>query len=271
MAWLDALSSDISVRHSPVESGVLLPDVRHLWVGRDAPADRDGLMGAVDQAADADLIIARYASAQSWVGAVLAGSGRVLIPGGNIVYWERSLPIDTSPVQAAEWVRELKVGDESRCYDTTTAIFNGYANHYSVNPALAHVSVADAYADWTARSLADVDCEVVEWIGPGGTVEGMGLTRRAGDHVEILLAGMVPASRGRGGYSAFLAAIVNRALAAGAAKVVISTQDHNVKVQRLWCRAGLEPAVGITVVHAVRSSASGVTSLPGLPRRPGMP
>jgi hypothetical protein len=252
VGWLDALSAAVSVCPSPVESGVLAPDVWHLWVGRDAPVDWDRILEAMNQASDADLVIARYASAQVWVGPALAASERVLIPAGDIMYWERSSPIDGSPPDAVERLCELGVVDDARCRDTILQIFAGYSSHYSANPALSHVSVAEAYADWAARSLVEADCDVVEWLSPSGTPEGMGLTRRLGDCVEILLAGMLPVARGRGGYSAFLGAIVNRALCAGAHQVVISTQDHNVQVQRLWCRLGLEPSLAISVVHAMK-------------------
>ena len=254
MAWLDALGDQIVATRSPVESGVLAPEVWHLWVGREAPMDKAAVVAALHEAAAADVIIIRYPSSQAWVGGTLMQSGRALIPAGTILYWGRSEPIDLPASTGGNGqIRPLGVGNEARCRAIITETFAGYTNHYSANPLLARISIADAYADWTSRSLADPDCEVLEWTGSNGATAGMALTRRTEDQVEILLAGMLPASRGRGGYSAFLAAVVNRALRAGAASAVISTQDHNVPVQRLWCRAGFEPVLGITIVHAVNA------------------
>ena len=261
MGWRDVISEGVVASRSTTESGVLAPEVWHMWVGEGAPEDPARVTAALDQTMRADVVIARYASGQVWVASLLASCGRTVVPAGNIIYWQRTHPI--AAAGAAEHdahIRLLRTDDADRCRALIAATFAGYTNHYVANPWLAPISTADAYADWAVRSLGQVDLEVVEWVDAGGEPSGIGLTRRTDDHVEILLAGMVPASRGRGGYSAFLAAIVNRALAGGAARVVISTQDHNVAVQRLWCRAGFEPVLGVTVVHLVDRSLAGGTS-----------
>ena len=113
------------------------------------------------------------------------------------------------------------------------------------------VSVADAYADWAVRALGQAECDVTEWRGADGDAEGIAVARRVDDTVEILLAGMRPAFRGMGAYPAFFTATVNNAFAQGASRVVISTQDHNVQVQRIWGRCGLTPTLAVTVAHLV--------------------
>ena len=80
MAWLDAFGDAITAGPSPAESGVLAPDVWHLWVGQAAPDDPHAVSRCLRSAAGADLVIARFASGQSWVGAALTESGRAVIP-----------------------------------------------------------------------------------------------------------------------------------------------------------------------------------------------
>nr|BFE86349.1 hypothetical protein GCM10020093_089500 [Planobispora longispora] len=74
-----------------------------------------------------------------------------------------------------------------------------------------------------------------------------------GDRTEILLAGVVPAAQGRGLYTHLLGAVEERALGRGSAEVVISTQEHNTRVQRAWTRYGFQPSHAVVTVHAVRN------------------
>jgi len=72
-----------------------------------------------------------------------------------------------------------------------------------------------------------------------------------GDHLEILLAGLVPAAQGKRLYDGLLDGCQRVAIARGAVRVVISTQVHNVRVQRSWARLGLRPFAAIETVHLV--------------------
>ena len=63
---------------------------------------------------------------------------------------------------------------------------------------------------------------------------------------------MISAAQGRGIYAHLLAEVERRAAERGAAEVVISTQGHNVRVQRVWARYGFEPVHAMLTVHLVR-------------------
>lgn len=82
---------------------------------------------------------------------------------------------------------------------------------------------------------------------------GLATLEEDGPRTEILLAGVVSGSQGRGLYAHLLRAVEDRALARGAAEVVISTQGHNTRVQRAWARYGFEPVQTFLTVHLVRS------------------
>ncbi len=129
--------------------------------------------------------------------------------------------------------------------------FADYVNHYKTNPWLGAASPQQAYADWTARSVGDANRTVMISRGVDGAVAAISVVERRDQVDEILLAGVMPFARGRGTYSAYLDALVDYSYQSGAASVVISTQDHNVAVQRLWCRGEFEPLLGVTIVHGV--------------------
>jgi GNAT superfamily N-acetyltransferase len=63
---------------------------------------------------------------------------------------------------------------------------------------------------------------------------------------------MISAAQGRGRYAVLLAACAAEAHRRGLSRLIISTQVHNVRVQRAWARLGLRPFAAIETVHAVR-------------------
>jgi GNAT superfamily N-acetyltransferase len=228
-----------------------------VWVGAGAQRGENALRRALDEEAIADVIFVRYESSQTWVASVLVQSGRVLVPAGNIVYWQdrgsRLVPSAANPDAAfrASGLRILGPGDSSVCVEAMQATFVGYLNHYASNPWLRPIDAGAAYADWALRSLGGRDYAVVGDMGPSGDVRAIALVHISEQTAEVLLAGVVPGARGRGAYSTFIVAIAEACARLGLSRVVISTQDHNVAVQRLWCRAGFEPVVGVTIVHSM--------------------
>ncbi len=198
-----------------------------------------------------DLIIARYSSALTWVPGVLADTGRRIIVAGQLVYWGAELQDWSGPVEppAAVPLEVAGPDDQTACVAAIAEIFDGYVNHYSTNTALPAVDVGGAYADWTARAFHDPSCEIVFSRDQEGDVAGIALTREVDSVIEVLLAGVHPSARGKGSYSQMFASLVQRHTARGMGQLVISTQDHNVAVQRLWIRAGLVPMEGVMITH----------------------
>lgn len=260
MGWADVAAGGITSRPSAVESGVLAPRVSHVWVGLGTERDDEVLRVALDGEASADVIFVRYESSQTWVAPVLVGTGRVLVPAGNIVYWQDRAPrpassaADLDTAFRASGLRVLGPGDARVCGEAMEATFVGYLNHYASNPWLRPIDAGAAYADWALRSLGGQEYVVVGDVGPAGDVQAIALLHISAQTAEVLLAGVVPGARGRGAYTTFIVAIAEALACMGIGRVVISTQDHNVAVQRLWCRVGFEPVVGVTIVHAMTPS-----------------
>jgi ribosomal protein S18 acetylase RimI-like enzyme len=130
--------------------------------------------------------------------------------------------------------------------------FRDYGNHYTANPLLDPAAALAGYEDWAVRSLRSDPGNVLVMM-EGGAPIGMATLEPGadGNHCEILLAGLVPAAQGRRLYDGLLEGCERAAAARGATRIVISTQVHNVRVQRAWARHGLRPFAAIETVHLV--------------------
>lgn len=255
MSWTDAISSGIHLAPSPSESGVIAESVAHIWVGANTPEGRQELRNIIREEADTELLIVRFESSLRWVSQVVSlAEGRVSFPGGSIVYWQAPTE-SAAPKSAAELpLRRLGAPDSERAAAAIKTIFTDYSNHYTSNPLLRPIDPSVAYADWTKRSLLMDSRMLLAWEGDAGEGFSAIAVVEFGDAgADVLLAGVHPDRRGEGLYSTFLPRVVDAARLQGARDVVISTQDHNVAVQRLWARLGFEPVLAVNIVHSMHS------------------
>lgn len=258
MAWADAVRPGLRVTSSPSESGVIADSVFHLWVGKDTQPDVGGIASALRSCEDAALVIVRFDPSLDWVPAALLSADRIALPAGTLMYWHDPTPLSGGHA-AADTLRSaledeglVCSADSARARRAFREIFDGYRNHYSANPFLHPVALGHAYGDWASRLSASPEHVVVLSPGPArNEPAGAALLSCRQDHVEVLLAGIRPAWRSQGGYSFLLGAIARAVRAAGAGPLVISTQSHNVAVQRLWARLGLEPVLSVEIVHSM--------------------
>ncbi|GAA3151625.1 hypothetical protein GCM10010466_48380 [Planomonospora alba] len=239
------------------------------------------------RASDADVVVLRYpAENVGWFAHLLSDDGRVPLFAGSLVYWSLPAGLGRRPAPQAG-LRTAALEDRETASALVAGIFAEYGNHYAANPLFDGAAALAGYRQWAAGSAeqgrclalwADGACGADRAVGAtpadaaagtagGGRGEILGLATVADDgpRTEILLAGMVPAARGRGLYAHLLRAVEDRALGRGAAEVVISTQEHNTRVQRAWARYGFRPSHAVLTVHMVRS---GLLSTPGRPQRP---
>lgn len=202
-------------------------------------------------AADADLVVVRYPQRLvTWYAALLA-SGRDLLHADTLVYWRLAVgeghrPSRTGLISALDAAPD--VAEVSRFVGH---VFVDYANHYAANPLLDPGKALAGYQEWAAQSASTAGAVTVREQSTGELV-ALATTRICDDHVEIELAGVHPAHQGRGVYAVLLAACEELAASAGAHHLVISTQAHNVGVQRAWARYGFEPVATFTTLHALR-------------------
>ncbi|EWT00463.1 acetyltransferase [Intrasporangium oryzae NRRL B-24470] len=261
MSW-DALQGT-TVTHfaSPLEGDRFGLSIGRVVVGQDAieSTAAQELVGLLDTATE-ELLIVRWPTHMVALGAAAAASQRSIIPADVLMYWEvPASRLQPDDVALAE--RGLRTAVPTGADPATRRAlehvvrdsFRDYGNHYTANPRLDRQLALDGYLDWASRSLAHDPEDVVLLMHEDEPVGVATLTvGNDGDDLEILLAGLTGAVQGQGWYHHLLAGVGDQARARGCGRVIISTQAHNLRVQRAWARAGFRPFGAVTTVHAMR-------------------
>jgi RimJ/RimL family protein N-acetyltransferase len=257
MAWDQLVAPGLLVNESPVETARFGRSIARVSIGSGA-LDVDDLLREIDRV-EADVVFVRYDASQIALGGVLARSSWTLIPAGTLVYWDKAAAAEptmydagpTVEVIAAEAIASEDLSQVVR--SVVAASFADYTNHYAANPLLDRGAALEGYKDWAVRSLSSPRGVVLVMTLQDEPIGVATLEESAtGEHLEVLLAGLVPSAQGRHLYGALLSGCERAALRRGASRLVISTQSHNVRVQRAWARHGLRPIGAIETVHLVR-------------------
>lgn len=254
MSWDQLLEPGVAVRDSPVETDRFGCSIGRVTIGP-GPVDADRLL-AVIRDLSAEVLIVRYDAARLELGGVLARSPRALVPAGALTYWDKPVSVTEPPAPSSLEVRSAETMDlaavSAMVREIVGASFRDYGNHYTANPLLDRAVALAGYEDWAVRSLTGDPSNVLVLMDDGEPI-GVATLETSVDasHLEILLAGLVPAAQGKRLYGALLAACESVAAARGARRLVISTQVHNVNVQSAWARHGLRPFAAIETVHLI--------------------
>ena len=262
LAQLASSSGGWTIEDSSLDSRRFGRPVARLTVRRGEP-DHDDLVAAVRDH-PADVLIARHPAELTWVPAALARADRDVVAGGGLVYWAappgEPAPVDRPGIDVLDARAVPLVGAEDLVDDLVSDTFADYTSHYSFDPLFDAAGVLAGQSEW-ARSCLTAEHSSVLVLRVAGEPAGIATVALEGDDVEILLAGVREAHRGRGSYAALLDAARVWAHSLGAQRVVISTQTHNVRVQRAWARAGWTPIDAFDTAHLVRHGLlSGATS-----------
>jgi GNAT superfamily N-acetyltransferase len=270
MSWDQLLRPGVVVCDSPVETERFGCSIERVTIGR-GPIDVDRLVALI-QERSADVLIVRYDAARLEVPGALARSPRALVAAGALTYWEKAVSGDEQRTPSKLDVRPADALDLKKVSmlvrEIVRASFSDYGNHYTANPLLDDSAALSGYEDWAVRSLmGDPGNVLVMW----DKREPIGLaTLESGadaGHLEILLAGLVPAAQGKGLYGGLLDACESLAEARGAQRLIISTQVHNVHVQRAWARHGLRPFAAIETAHLIERDLLPALEVPIRARR----
>lgn len=210
-----------------------------------APAGITPLREAID-ASDADVVIVRYPADRVGWFERLRSPGRELIFADLLVYWRLAVGTGQPPELDTRLASPAPQPHDIETFIAT--VFANYGNHYSANPLFSPELVAAGYGEWARTALQR---ENVVTVAANGELAGVATLTVGPSRAEIELAGIHPRYQNQGVYGHLLAA-VERSVAAS--EIVISTQGHNVGVQRAWVRYGFEPLAAITTVHAVKSN-----------------
>lgn len=182
----------------------------------------------------------------------LIAQGAAVVPGDTLIYWRQALD-DAAPQSAATDVRLVTSADLALVDRIVERSFDGYSNHYTSNPLMAPEDVVAGYRAWARRTASGSGLAFIieddEGFGGVATVDA------GPDHWEIELAGMEPEAAGRGLYRRLLEGVASAARASGVAALMISTQAQNIRVQRVWARAGFVPVAAFDTVHLLAAAA----------------
>lgn len=253
MSWAGLAGTGVTLSDSPYETNRFGRTFARVVVGHDADESVADELAELIAGSDADIIVVRYPAALARLGAVLARSGRGVLPADTLVYWE-------VPAAGGDEVADphLTTSVDDTLSEATAAVlrqvveasFAGYGNHYTANPDLAPELALAGYLEWAERAYA-TDPRNVVLLRHGAEVIGAATLSQDGDDLEIELAGLTPAAQGHGWYGALLTAVRAEAVHRGLGRVIISTQAANVRVQRAWARAGFKPFGAVNTCHLI--------------------
>ena len=262
MSWESLTGHGIAYQASEADSRRFGLSVARVTVGWDHDNAAAELTEVLRDAPE-DLLIVRWPSHDLTLGSAAARSGRVLIPADVLTYWESPAGrMDDRAARASSSETELTCTPASAYPgDPRAAItaivedsFAAYGNHYRANPALDPGLALQGYVEWATNTWAQNPDDVLI-LAHGGEAVGVATLAQdsTGQDLEILLAGIVSGHQSKGWYGTLLEAVDRAAVERSCARVIISTQAHNVRVQRAWARLGMRPFAAITTVHAVRA------------------
>ena len=258
MTW-DSLRGDgVSSHFSTLESSRFGLGIGRVVVGvdtRDTVAAASALTRTLNDAPE-DVLIVRWPSEFVGLGAAAVASGRAIVPADVLTYWE------VAPDQfrgasgrdlGLEVVSAPPPGATTRAMvaNIVTSSFRDYPSHYAANPLLDPELALAGYVEWAQSGLTDFGKDVLLMTRDERPIGLATLEEGSGGDLEILLCGLAAEAQGQGLYQYLLQGIAQYSQKRGHRRIIISTQAHNVRAQRVWARAGLRPFAAVTTVHAL--------------------
>lgn len=210
---------------------------------------------SLDSGDDAEGIVARARSSDVAMLVVRLDAGdldssRLLEEAGGrlcdtLVYWSRAV--------AANWpvsnrVREAGAADADAVEAIARLAFANYRGHFQADRRLDQAAANDVYPDWARRSCVSPSHRVwlVDDDGPAGFLT---LRSNSSAESEILLNAVHPDHQRRGLYPLLVAAALDASARSAMSRCVVSTQVHNLAVQKVWSRMGFEPTAAMHTFH----------------------
>jgi ribosomal protein S18 acetylase RimI-like enzyme len=200
-------------------------------------------------ASPGELCFLRYPARVIGWGGDLISADVALVPADTLLYHRLDRPAADRPAGLPLVAGPKELAAVAAAVRST---FSGYSNHYRANPLLPASSCEEGYVEWGCSLVGTEGCSFV-WSGDDPrTPDAFGAVRIDDGTGEIVLAGVLPAARGRGAYNRLLADLEAHLWSEGAREVVISTQAWNDTVVRAWEHRGYRILTAFTTVHLLR-------------------
>lgn len=258
MGYLAYQNANVTLTASASETARFGFKTDRLIVGVDALESAGSLdaLGALVRSrietSTAAVTILRYPSQLVRLLATVGVEDARVFPGGSLTYWEAP---SSAPTHPGEAVLEIGLLERSVHAQSISAVlrssFHGYVNHYSANPLIPEALVTDAYVEWAASTLANPSSRAFANVIDDELV-GVAIVGVERGLWEIELASISSRFQSRGLYLQLMSGVLSAAHSQGARRVVISTQSHNIAVQRAWAKLGFKPYSSIETVHLLR-------------------
>jgi len=131
------------------------------------------------------------------------------------------------------------------------AAFRNYVGRFHSDPRLDSAAADAAYVEWAEHSITEVsESNPAILVLAEGRVAGfLTLRRNSPEEIEIVLNAVAPEAQGQGLYGLLLARAIVEGKSMGGARMIVSTQLNNFKVQRAWIRQGFRIYRGIHTFH----------------------
>lgn len=249
----------VAVRPSEAESQrfgleVVRVEVGSEWTPVDPRRPADELLVAIART-NWDLAIVRLPAIRRELVRALVEQEYRVVPGDTLMYWGCDVGRVSSRAGHDSRVRRAGASDLPLLDRMVASSFSDYRNHYASNPLLDAQATREGYRDWAQKSVRSGGLAFIveDSEGAGGFATVMS---DASGSWEIELAGMEPAAAGRGLYRLLLEQILMHAADHDIPRLLISTQAHNIRVQRVWARAGLVPLDAFDTLHLIRNPAA---------------
>jgi ribosomal protein S18 acetylase RimI-like enzyme len=258
VAFVDYLdSSGVTYRSSPSESARFGYSTDRITVSSRETTSSVllSLARRVSEAleeSNARIVILRYPAEMIALLKDVGVAGRSVYPGGSLAYWSAPLQVTQHTDGSAFEVS----GAQRQSYgksisDVLSDSFAGYVNHYAANPLLAEGVVVEGYDEWARSSMANPENRVFV-VTANTELVGVAVIAVHGTVWEIELAGIAARAQRQGHYLQLMRQVIDSAQRENVEQLVISTQSHNVAVQRAWAKLGFVPIAAIETVHLVR-------------------
>jgi GNAT superfamily N-acetyltransferase len=243
---------------APSETARFGVSVARVEIAPGSPATAEDVLQLADDS-DAAVVVVRFpADRVSWSAALAAGA-RTAFHADTIVYWEHSGPEPADPGEGFD-CRVAGPADRALVHDLAADTFADYGSHYRANPVFDPAAIGPGYAEWAVNQIDGATSTVLIVDAKSGPAAFVAVGHD-GTQSEITLSGVSPSARGRGAYRASMAAAETFAAGRGDDSLVISTQVHNLVVQRVWAARGYVPVHAFDTVHLVRPAPAGATGL----------
>jgi RimJ/RimL family protein N-acetyltransferase len=207
-----------------------------------------------------DVLILRVPARE--LGAVNSLASHALVPivADTLVYYDIDLSAAAvADLDASVTLRPASRDDAALLARMSREIFAGYVSHYHANPLFAPDRILDGYAEWAARHVGMSDGSGAWLVERDGEIAGFSCYHvdDADGLATGVLNGILPAARGHGTYRGMLQAMFTAFAEMRLRRFEISTQVHNVAVQRVWTahRLALRRASNTVHLNAMRGLA----------------